>query len=234
MIKASTSSWSSNVLLYRLLKRGPHGGVPRGRRLVAQCQPGLHHQAGQPRRRQRTWKETNATPTSPTWAKKLTRLGYATPHHQGPDQTRPTTWSLPHPAIFTATILGIAAAITRPPSKPCAPTAPRPPDFHIQFAPTAATLAAEEADFKTAELARSTSTPIRRSSADVGQVMFGKATGMTADARSAGCYATSAATNWVNADTEHESGCGIVPAPQLQRQKLRPPCSGASGWSCSC
>ena len=46
---------------------------------------------------------------------------------------------------------------------------------------------------------------------DVGQVMFGKATVMTADAPMA--YVLKGHTNgkWVNADTECESGCGIVP-----------------------
>jgi formylmethanofuran dehydrogenase subunit A len=49
-------------------------------------------------------------------------------------------------------------------------------------------------------------------SADVGQVMFGKSTSMTADAPLA--YMISrlgGGKKWVNADTEHESGCGIVP-----------------------
>ncbi len=46
---------------------------------------------------------------------------------------------------------------------------------------------------------------------DVGQVMFGKATIMTADAPLA--YVLRGLTNskWINADTECESGCGILP-----------------------
>jgi formylmethanofuran dehydrogenase subunit A len=48
-------------------------------------------------------------------------------------------------------------------------------------------------------------------SADVGQVMFGKATTMTADAPLAYMLSRYAKGKWVNADTEHESGCGIVP-----------------------
>jgi len=46
---------------------------------------------------------------------------------------------------------------------------------------------------------------------DIGQVMFGKATIMTADAPLA--YVLRGITNnkWINADTECESGCGIVP-----------------------
>jgi formylmethanofuran dehydrogenase subunit A len=48
-------------------------------------------------------------------------------------------------------------------------------------------------------------------SADVGQVMFGKATTMTADAPLAYMLSRYTKGKWVNADTEHESGCGIVP-----------------------
>ncbi len=48
-------------------------------------------------------------------------------------------------------------------------------------------------------------------SADVGQVMFGKATGMTADAQLGWMLYQVSGNKWVNADVEHESGCGIVP-----------------------
>ncbi|MBV8210218.1 MAG: formylmethanofuran dehydrogenase subunit A [Burkholderiaceae bacterium] len=48
-------------------------------------------------------------------------------------------------------------------------------------------------------------------SADVGQVMFGKATAMTADAPLGYMLSRFSKGKWVSADTEHESGCGIVP-----------------------
>ena len=48
-------------------------------------------------------------------------------------------------------------------------------------------------------------------SCDVGQVMFGKSTIMTADAPLAYMLRGIAKDKWVNADTECESGCGIVP-----------------------
>jgi formylmethanofuran dehydrogenase subunit A len=48
-------------------------------------------------------------------------------------------------------------------------------------------------------------------SADVGQVMFGRATGMTADAPLGWMLRRISGNKWVNADIEHESGCGIVP-----------------------
>ena len=46
---------------------------------------------------------------------------------------------------------------------------------------------------------------------DVGQVMFGKSTIMTADAPLAYMLRGFKKAKWVNADTECESGCGIVP-----------------------
>ncbi|RME32541.1 MAG: formylmethanofuran dehydrogenase subunit A [Gammaproteobacteria bacterium] len=48
-------------------------------------------------------------------------------------------------------------------------------------------------------------------SADVGQVMFGKSTSMTADAPLAWMLRNVTRGKWVNADVECESGCGIVP-----------------------
>jgi len=48
-------------------------------------------------------------------------------------------------------------------------------------------------------------------SADVGQVMFGPATIMTGDAPLAYMLRRFGGNKWVNADTENESGCGIVP-----------------------
>src|ERR687885_1040493 len=48
-------------------------------------------------------------------------------------------------------------------------------------------------------------------SADVGQVMFGPATTMTADAPVSAVLRDLTGGKWVNADTEVETGCGIVP-----------------------
>ena len=48
-------------------------------------------------------------------------------------------------------------------------------------------------------------------SADVGQVMFGDATTMTADAPVSALLRDVTGGKWVNADTEVETGCGIVP-----------------------
>ncbi len=48
-------------------------------------------------------------------------------------------------------------------------------------------------------------------SADVGQVMFGQATIMTGDAPLTWALRNMTKSKWVNADTECESGCGILP-----------------------
>ena len=48
-------------------------------------------------------------------------------------------------------------------------------------------------------------------SADVGQVMFGKATIMTGDAPLAWLLRNMTDNKWINSDTECESGCGILP-----------------------
>jgi formylmethanofuran dehydrogenase subunit A len=55
-------------------------------------------------------------------------------------------------------------------------------------------------------------------SADVGQVMFGKSTVMTADAPVAHLLRKLGKDKrWVNADTECESGCGIIPFSYQER-----------------
>ena len=54
-------------------------------------------------------------------------------------------------------------------------------------------------------------------SADVGQVMFGPAMTMTADAPVSAVLAEVTHGRWVNADTEAETGCGIVPFTYRER-----------------
>jgi formylmethanofuran dehydrogenase subunit A len=54
-------------------------------------------------------------------------------------------------------------------------------------------------------------------SADVGQVMFGDATTMTADAPVSAMLRDITGGKWVNADTEVETGCGIVPFAYKER-----------------
>jgi formylmethanofuran dehydrogenase subunit A len=54
-------------------------------------------------------------------------------------------------------------------------------------------------------------------SADVGQVMFGPAMTMTADAPVSAVLREITHGRWVNADTEAETGCGIVPFTYRER-----------------
>jgi formylmethanofuran dehydrogenase subunit A len=54
-------------------------------------------------------------------------------------------------------------------------------------------------------------------SADVGQVMFGPATTMTADAPVSAVLRDVTGGKWVNADVEAETGCGIVPFEYRER-----------------
>jgi formylmethanofuran dehydrogenase subunit A len=54
-------------------------------------------------------------------------------------------------------------------------------------------------------------------SADIGQVMFGPATTMTADAPVSAVLSEITHGRWVNADTEAETGCGIVPFTYRER-----------------
>jgi formylmethanofuran dehydrogenase subunit A len=57
-------------------------------------------------------------------------------------------------------------------------------------------------------------------SADVGQVMFGDATTMTADAPVSARLRDITGGRWVNADVECESGCGIVPFAYKARNEI--------------
>ena len=54
-------------------------------------------------------------------------------------------------------------------------------------------------------------------SADIGQVMFGPATTMTADAPVSALLREVTGGKWVNADLEAETGCGIVPLAYRER-----------------
>jgi len=57
-------------------------------------------------------------------------------------------------------------------------------------------------------------------SADVGQVMFGPATTLTADAAVEYLLYKSSGRKWVNSDIELETGCGIVPHTYREKQAV--------------
>ena len=70
--------------------------------------------------------------------------------------------------------------------------------------------------------------------ADVGQVMFGPAMTMTADAHVSAVLRDLDGGKWLNHDTEVETGCGIVPLHLPRRATTSMPCSGGSDSSCFC
>ena len=68
---------------------------------------------------------------------------------------------------------------------------------------------------------------------DVGQVLFGAATTLTADGPVEYLLHKSSGRKWVNVDIELETGCGIVPYAYKKRRPS-PRCNGRSASSCSC
>lgn len=116
---------------------------------------------------------------------------------------------LPHPAHIHCNNLGIAGNYETTLETMRAADGRRAHLTHIQFHSYGGDFGGKPIS-KAAELAEYINTH-PEISADVGQVMFGKATGMTADAPLGWMLRHVSGNKWVNADTEHESGCGIVP-----------------------
>jgi formylmethanofuran dehydrogenase subunit A len=116
---------------------------------------------------------------------------------------------LPHPAHIHCNNLGIAGNYETTLETMRAADGRRAHLTHIQFHSYGGEFGGRPTS-KAAELAEFINTH-PQISADVGQVMFGKATGMTADAPLGWMLRHVSGNKWVNADTEHESGCGIVP-----------------------
>lgn len=116
---------------------------------------------------------------------------------------------LPHPAHIHCNNLGIAGNYETTLETMRAADGRRAHLTHIQFHSYGGDFGGKPTS-KAAELAEYINTH-PQISADVGQVMFGKATGMTADAPLGWMLRHVSGNKWVNADTEHESGCGIVP-----------------------
>ena len=71
-------------------------------------------------------------------------------------------------------------------------------------------------------------------STDVGQVMFGPAMTITADAPVEYLLHKSSGRRWTNIDIELETGCGIVPLDVQGQGRGERRCSGRSASSCSC
>jgi formylmethanofuran dehydrogenase subunit A len=116
---------------------------------------------------------------------------------------------LPHPAHIHCNNLGIAGNYDTTLETMRTADGRRAHLTHIQFHTYGGKFGGKPTS-KAAEIAEYINTH-PEISADVGQVMFGKATGMTADAPLGWMLRRISGNKWVNADTEHESGCGIVP-----------------------
>lgn len=116
---------------------------------------------------------------------------------------------LPHPAHIHCNNLGLGGNYETTLETMRAADGRRAHLTHIQFHSYGGSFGGKPTS-KAAEIAEYINTH-PQISADVGQVMFGKATGMTADAPLGWMLRRVSGNKWVNADTEHESGCGIVP-----------------------
>lgn len=116
---------------------------------------------------------------------------------------------LPHPAHIHCNNLGIGGNYETTLETMRAADGRRAHLTHIQFHSYGGNFGGKPTS-KAAEIAEFLNTH-PEISADVGQVMFGKATGMTADAPLGWMLRHVSGNKWVNADTELESGCGIVP-----------------------
>ena len=117
---------------------------------------------------------------------------------------------LPHPAHIHCNNLGVAGNFDTTLETMRAIEGRRAHITHIQFHSYGGKFGSGKLTSKGPEIAEYINDHANIS-ADVGQVMFGQATGMTADAPLGWMLHQVSGNKWVNSDTEHESGCGIVP-----------------------
>ena len=68
-------------------------------------------------------------------------------------------------------------------------------------------------------------------SVDVGQVIFGETTSMTADGAVGHFLARLTGRKWLNVDVEMETGCGVVPITYSDKEPSSTPSSGRSAWN---
>lgn len=117
---------------------------------------------------------------------------------------------LPHPAHIHCNNLGLPGNYTTTLDTMRTAEGRRVHITHIQFHSYGGKFGGTKPISKAPEIAEYINTH-PNVTADVGQVMFGHATGMTADAPLGWMLRRVSGHKWVSADTEHESGCGIVP-----------------------
>ena len=125
---------------------------------------------------------------------------------------------LPHPVHIHCNDLGVAGNVATTLATMQALTGRRAHFTHLQFHAYAAA-----ADGSRRSGARALAEHVNAHpevSADVGQVMFGPATTLTADAAVEYLLYKSSGRKWVNSDIELETGCGIVPYTYRERQAV--------------
>lgn len=122
---------------------------------------------------------------------------------------------LPHPAHIHCNELGVAGNVSTTLDSMRAVAGRRAHFTHVQFHAYGAT-----AEGRWCSGARELSEYVNAHpevSADVGQVMFGPATTLTADGPVEYLLQKSSGRKWVNVDVELETGCGIVPHVYAER-----------------
>jgi formylmethanofuran dehydrogenase subunit A len=126
--------------------------------------------------------------------------------------------ALPHPVHIHCNDLGVAGNVTTTLDTMQALTG-RPAHFtHLQFHAYAA---AEDGTRRSgARVLAEYVNAHAEVSADVGQVMFGAATTLTADAPVEYLLYKSSGRKWMNSDIELETGCGIVPYTYREKQAV--------------
>ena len=195
----------NNLALFDLIRARP-GARARRDRLVARGDGRLRRQAREPGRRRAL--EAAATATSP----RSTTRSPASRRRQVIEAIGGAVHELglPHPVHVHCNNLGVAGnwrttldTLRHAGGPARAPRAPPVPRLRRQAGRAAAARARRTlAEYLGAH---------PELSADVGQVMFGPATTMTADAPVSALLRDVTGGKWVNADTEVETGCGIVP-----------------------
>ncbi len=124
------------------------------------------------------------------------------------------TLNLPHAAHIHSNNLGVAGNVTTTIDSMRAVTGRRAHFTHLQFHSYAAGSGKTEGEHGWRSGAREIAEYVNAHpeiSGDVGQVMFGPATTITADSPVEYLLYRSTGRKWINQDIELESGCGIVP-----------------------
>ena len=203
----------NNLPLFELIREAaPEARACRGGRVVARGDRWLRRQAGQPRRRRdveaRQPQRDLARRRGWGWASRRAACCPRSPARWTSSASRTRSTSTATTSAWRGT--GVRRWTRSTPWRVGGRTSPT-----CSSTPTAGARASGPA--RALRSWPSISTPIPEHSADVGQVMFGPATTMTADAPVSALLRDITGGKWVNADVEAETGCGIVPFAYQER-----------------